>query len=184
MCPECENHFIMLIEPNKPTQGLRAIAIFEAAKGAIGLAFAVGVVGLVFHHVFPWVRWLVEHFHFADAALAPRRAVQVLAHPENFPLKIILLIALAYTAVRFAEAYGLWLARRWGEWLTLIGATLYLPFEIYWITYGATLGKITLLVLNVALVVYLAVVLMKTRGKRARDERAAAAAAMAPQGGR
>lgn len=173
----------MVIEPNKPTKGLRAIALFEAAKGAIGLAFVIGLGGLVFHHVFPWVRWLVEHFHFADAALAPRRAVEVLAHPEEFPLKVIAVIALAYTAVRFAEAYGLWLARRWGEWLTLIGAALYLPFEIYWITYGATFGKITLLVLNLALVLYLTVVLVKTRRKRAHAERAAAAA-MAAEGGR
>ena len=166
----------MVIEPNKPTKGLRAIALFEAVKGVAGLAFAFGLFGLTQHHVFPWVRWMVEHFHFADAAFAPRRVIEVLAHPEEFPLTVIIVIALAYSTLRFMEAYGLWLARRWGEWLTLIGAALYLPFEIYWIVLGATFGKITLLVLNVALVVYLAVVLVKTRRRRAHAARAAAAA--------
>ena len=175
----------MSIEPNKPTKGLRAIAVFEALKGAVGLAFAFGLYGLAHHHAYPWVRWMVEHFHFADAALAPRRAIEVVAHPEGFPLTVTAVIALAYSALRFAEAYGLWLARRWGEWLTLAGAALYLPFEIYWIVLGATLGKITLLVLNVALVVYLAVVLVKTRRKRARAALATAAghALQTPAGG-
>ncbi len=166
----------MVIEPNKPTKALRAIAIFEAGKGLLGIAAAVGLRGLAVHRVFPWVRWMVEHFHFADNALAPRRVIEVLAHPEDFPLNVWFVIALAYAAVRFSEAYGLWLARRWGEWLTLVGAALYLPFEIYWIALGVTFIKITLLVLNVALVVYLGVVLAKTRRKRAHAERAAAAA--------
>ena len=165
----------MVIEPNKPTKGLRAIAVFEALKGVVGVAFALGVYGLAQHHVYGWVRWMVEHFHFADSAFAPRRSIEVLAHPEDFPLTVCIAIALAYSALRFTEAYGLWLARRWGEWLTLIGAALYLPFEIYWIVLGATFAKITLLVLNVALVVYLAVVLVKTRRKRAHAARAAAA---------
>ena len=165
----------MVIEPNKPTKALRAIALFEAAKGTVGLAFAVGVWGLEEHHVYPWVQWMLKRFHFADAALAPRRFVEVIAHPEQFPLNICILIALAYAALRFTEAYGLWLARRWGEWLTLIGAALYLPFEIYWIVLGATFGKITLLVLNAALVVYLTVVLVKTRRRRARVALATAA---------
>ena len=175
----------MVIEPNKPTKALRAIAVFEAVKGAVGLAFAIGLLGLAEHHVYSWVRWMVKLFHFTDAALAPRRVSDVLAHPEQFPLNTCVLIALAYSVLRFMEAYGLWLARRWGEWLTLIGAALYLPFEIYWILLGATFGKITLLVLNVALVVYLAVVLVKTRRKRAHAARAAAAsrAIETPAGG-
>ena len=175
----------MVIEPNKPTKALRAIAVFEASKGAVGVAFAIGLLGLANHHVHPWVRWMVERFHFADAALAPRRAIEVLAHPEDFALTIWIVIAFAYSALRFSEAYGLWLARRWGEWLTLIGATVYLPFEIYWIVLGATFVKIALLVLNVALVVYLAVVLVKTRRKRAHAARAAAAsrAIETPAGG-
>ncbi len=175
----------MVIEPGKPTKGLRAIAIFEAAKGLVGVAFALGLYGLMQHHVYPGVRWLVEHLHFADAAVAPRRVIEVLAHPEEFPLFFCLLLAIGYTALRFVEAYGLWLARRWAEWLTLIGAALYLPFEIYWIVLGATFGKITLLVLNLALVVYLALVLVKTHRKRTRAERAAAAegALQTPAGG-
>jgi len=168
----------MVIEPNKPTKGLRAIALFEAAKGLLGLAFAVGLRGLAVHHVFPWVRWMVEHFHFADSALAPRRVIEVLAHPEHFPLNVWFLISLAYAALRFTEAYGLWLARRWGEWLTLVGAALYLPFEIYWLMLGVTFIKVALLVLNAALVVYLAVVLVKTRRKRAHAARAAARSTM------
>ena len=157
----------MVIEPNKPSKALRAIALFEAVKGVAGLVFAFGLFGLTQHHVFPWVRWMVEHFHFADAAFAPRRVIEVLAHPEDFPLTVGIVIALAYTALRFAEAYGLWLARRWGEWLTLVSAALYVPIEIYALTLGVSVLKVALLLLNLVFVAYLAAILRATRRKRA-----------------
>ena len=59
------------------------------------------------------------------------------------------------------------LARRWGEWLALLSATLYVPFEIYAIARGVSWLKVTLLLLNVAFVAYLTVVLIATRRKRA-----------------
>jgi uncharacterized membrane protein (DUF2068 family) len=37
---------------------------------------------------------------------------------------------LAYAAIRLAEGYGLWLGKHWAEWLAVISAGLYLPFEI------------------------------------------------------
>ncbi len=38
---------------------------------------------------------------------------------------------LVYSAIRFAEATGLWLEKQWAEWFALISGCLYLPIEIY-----------------------------------------------------
>lgn len=173
----------MVLEPNKPTLGLRLIAILEAAKGTLGLALGIGLWLLAGQHQHPLIQWIVEYFHLDDSAHAPHFIVEMLAHPEKFRMEVWTLLAMGYAGLRFVEAYGLWLARRWAEWLALVSAALYIPFEIYAILLGPTLLKVSLLVLNVAFVVYLGILLAATRRKRAHAARVAAAIET-PAGGR
>jgi uncharacterized membrane protein (DUF2068 family) len=157
----------MVIEPDKPTLGLRLIALLEAAKGFLGLTLGVALFSLAGHHLHPFIQWIVRHFHLMDSPHAPHFVVEMLVHPERFRLEVWTGLAMAYAALRFTEAYGLWLARRWGEWLALLSAALYVPFEIYAIALGASLLKVALLAMNVAFVAYLTMVLIATRRKRA-----------------
>jgi uncharacterized membrane protein (DUF2068 family) len=174
----------MVIEPNKPTFGLRLIALLEALKGFIGLTLGIGLLLLAGHHQHPLIQWIVDHFHLADSAHAPHFIVEMLASPDEFPLGIWTLLAAGYGMLRFAEAYGLWLARRWGEWLALVSAALYIPFEIYAIARGVTMLKVSLLALNVVFVSYLSIVLVATRRKRFRAARATSGAFETQSGGR
>jgi uncharacterized membrane protein (DUF2068 family) len=64
-------------------------------------------------------------------------------------------MAVAYSAVRLVEAYGLWHGRAWAEWFAIISGGLYLPVEIYELADHPTLVKATVLAMNVAIVVYL-----------------------------
>lgn len=175
MCSKYENDVTMLIEPNKPTLGLRLIAVLEAVKGAVAVVLAFALYTLAGHHLNPFIQWIVQLFHLDDSAHAPHLVVEMLTHPERFRLEIWTMLAAGYATLRFTEAYGLWLARRWGEWIALVSAALYIPFEVYAIAFGATALKFSLLVLNIAFVAYLGVVLMKTRRTRAHAARAAAA---------
>lgn len=181
-----EKRMRMVIEPNKPTLGLRLIAAFEALKGFIGLALGLGLHLLAGRHQHPLIRWIVERFHLDDSAHAPHFITEMLAHPERFRLEIWTLLAMGYAALRFTEAYGLWLARRWGEWLAFVSAALYIPFEIYSIVFGASWLKVSLLVLNAAFVIYLGIILAATRRKRARAALVTSAedAIETPAGGR
>ncbi len=56
-----------------------------------------------------------------------------------------------------AEAVGLWLQRRWAEYLTFVVTTLLLPLEVYELTARVSWFKVTALVVNLAIVVYLLV---------------------------
>jgi uncharacterized membrane protein (DUF2068 family) len=81
-------------------------------------------------------------------------------------------IFLAYALVEGIEAVGLWLTRRWAEYLTFVVTASLLPFEIYELTNKLSPFKIVAFAINVAVVVYLlfAKRLFGIRGGAAADE--------------
>jgi uncharacterized membrane protein (DUF2068 family) len=78
----------------------------------------------------------------------------------------------AYALLEGAEAVGLWLQKRWAEYLTFIATTVLLPLEIYELTHSVTPFKIIALIVNIAIVVYLLVAkrLFGLRGGAAAEE--------------
>ncbi|HWE83214.1 MAG TPA: DUF2127 domain-containing protein [Gaiellaceae bacterium] len=70
-------------------------------------------------------------------------------------LRLIGIAAAAYAILEGAEAYGLWLQRRWAEYLTFIATTLFVPYEIYELTEKITVIRVGAFVLNMAILVYL-----------------------------
>jgi uncharacterized membrane protein (DUF2068 family) len=60
-----------------------------------------------------------------------------------------------YAIVEGVEAVGLWLMKRWAEYLTLIVTASLLPFEVYELIHKLSPLKVVALVINIAIVVYL-----------------------------
>ena len=79
---------------------------------------------------------------------------------------------LSYGVLEGIEAIGLWLAKRWAEYLTFTATTLLLPLEIYEIIHKGTALKVIGFIINLAVVVYLlfAKRLFGLRGGGAVDE--------------
>lgn len=50
---------------------------------------------------------------------------------------------------------GLWYQRRWAEYLTFIATALFLPLEVYELTSTVSPFKVTALLINLAIVIYL-----------------------------
>jgi uncharacterized membrane protein (DUF2068 family) len=89
-------------------------------------------------------------------------------------LTLLAIGALAYAVIELVEAVGLWTARRWGEYFAMVVTSVGLPLEVYDLTRKVTATTIVLLIINLALVLYLALTkrLFGIRGgKRAYDER-------------
>jgi uncharacterized membrane protein (DUF2068 family) len=61
----------------------------------------------------------------------------------------------AYAALEGAEAVGLWLQKRWAEYLTFIATIALLPLELYELSHKVSPFKIIALIVNIAIVVYL-----------------------------
>jgi uncharacterized membrane protein (DUF2068 family) len=70
-------------------------------------------------------------------------------------LRILGLVLTAFAALEAAEMVGLWLNKRWAEYLTFVATTALVPFEIYELTNGVSVFKLIALVINLAVVLYL-----------------------------
>jgi uncharacterized membrane protein (DUF2068 family) len=75
--------------------------------------------------------------------------------------------ALGYGALELVEGIGLWLDQLWAEYLTVIATSLLLPVEIYELVRKPSFLKAGGIVVNIAIVVYLASALRR----RLRRER-------------
>jgi len=80
---------------------------------------------------------------------------------------------LAYAALEGAEAIGLWMGKRWAEYLTFVSTTVLLPLEVYEIIHKGTVLKVIGFLINLAVVIYL---LFRKRLFGLRGGRAAEAA--------
>jgi uncharacterized membrane protein (DUF2068 family) len=63
--------------------------------------------------------------------------------------------AAAYAVLEGTEAVGLWLGRRWAEYLTFVATVVFVPYEIYELTKGVSWLKLLALIINLAIVAYL-----------------------------
>ena len=61
----------------------------------------------------------------------------------------------AYALLEGVEAVGLWLGKRWAEYLTFVATIVFIPYEIHELLKSVTALKVVALVINVAIAVYL-----------------------------
>ena len=146
-------------EHNVNLQVLRGVASFELAKGLVVLLAACGVLFLVGKD--PWdiadnllrLLHISPDHHFAQVFLDWADTL------TDAKLWAVAAVAAAYSALRFTEAYGLWYARAWAEWIALVSGAIYLPFEIYKLLHHQSLFHISVLTINLAIVLYMAYLL-------------------------
>lgn len=145
---------------------LRTVAFIEFLKGIFVLLMGLSALALVHRDV-----WLIAQSVLALLHINPdRHLAQVfLDFADNVTdarLWAAAQIAFAYSALRFAEAYGLWKERSWAEWVAFISGTLLLPFEIRELLRGVTVLRSGLFLGNLAIVLYMLYLLRA--GHRAR----------------
>lgn len=136
--------------------GMRTVAFFEAAKGALVLLAGLGLLTLINRDIQAVAEHLVRLSHLNPASHYPRIFVDAASHVTNRRLWMLAAAAALYALVRGVEAYGLWYERRWAEWFALIAGGVYLPVEIYEVAHKLTWLRVAVLVTNLAVVAYMA----------------------------
>ena len=146
--------------------GLRTIALAEGAKGLAVLAVGTGVLALVHHSLQDAAETIVRHLHLNPASKYPRIFIDAAANLNDTGLLLLAGVAFFYAAMHLVEAAGLWRERRWAEWLGVCNGSIYIPFEFYELSRHVTMLKIGTLLVNAAIVAYLARELWRKRNAR------------------
>ena len=157
-------------------KALRPIAVFEAFKGAIVLIAGFGLLSFLDRDNEVYAERIIRVLHLNPAGHYPQIFIAAMARLEDSHLWALAGFAAVYAGIRFAEAYGLWHARRWAEWLAALSGAVYVPVEIYELWHRVTWLRVTALVINVAVVAYMAWLLTENRRKQAAAEKKLTAA--------
>ena len=92
-----------------------------------------------------------------DETIIEQLFFRLLVMVGNFPHMTLLAIgAFAYALLEGTEGIGLAMRRRWAEYLTVIATGVLIPFEAYEVVHKVTLFRAGALLLNLAVVGYLA----------------------------
>jgi len=141
------------------SDGIRIVALYAAAKGLLVLLAGFGLLSIVHQNVQQLAEDFVSHFHLNPASHYPRIFVELAGNISNRQLWLMAGFAFAYAGIRLVEAYGLWLQRRWAEWLAVASGSIYVPIEIYELFTGISWIKVLTLTINLSIVIYMGYVL-------------------------
>jgi uncharacterized membrane protein (DUF2068 family) len=109
--------------------------------------------------------WLAEWSEYAQDqlnlgaghGLIVQLLLRLVVFIGNFSHVDVLAIgAIVYALLEGTEGVGLAMRRRWAEYLTVIATGLLIPYEAYEVVHHVTLFKVGALLLNLAVVGYLA----------------------------
>jgi len=149
-------------------RALRAIAVFEAAKGLAALAAGIGLLELLHHDIHRLAVALLWRFHLDPARPYPTLLLHYADLLSAIDLRTLAPVALAYIAVRFLEAWGLWKEKTWAEWLGALSGALYVPLEVAHLAHRPGAINAGVLLLNLGVVGFLAFQLWMRRGRQGR----------------
>jgi len=142
------------VDERSSRAGLRAVASFEALKG--GLVVALGIFLLFAHQrAEDFAESMLFHLHLDPDRRIGQLLLDAATKVTDARLWTIAASALAYSSVRFIEAWGLWNRRVWAEWFALLSGAMYLPWEILKIMQKADWQRIGVLVVNIVIILYM-----------------------------
>ncbi|HEY8982259.1 MAG TPA: DUF2127 domain-containing protein [Streptomyces sp.] len=144
---------------------LRFLAVERAVRGVFIVLVAVAVwkfsnsqdsVRRLFDEYLDIFRPVFRHFHYDLDHSPVVGSVQKAFGYRHNTLLLVAALLLAYALIELVEAVGLWYAKRWAEYLTVVATAAFLPLEIYELTERVSWLKIATLVLNLLAVLYIA----------------------------
>lgn len=143
---------------------LRALAIERWGRGVIIALLGIGVFRLkttqislqqLFDRDLTSLKPFFDQIHFNVRDSSTVNSIEKVLNAKPSTLNLIAAGLLLYGALQIVEGIGLWSLKRWGEYVAVVGTTLFIPLEIYEIADKATWLKITVFVINVVAVLYL-----------------------------
>jgi uncharacterized membrane protein (DUF2068 family) len=147
-------------------KGVRTVATVELAKGVIVLLAGVGLLTMRHKNIWGVAESLLEFLHVNPYHHYVGVFIDLVARISDVRLWKIALVASVYVIVRFIEAYGLWYALPWAEWMAAITGGIYVPFEVDDFIKRPDWFRLTVIVVNLLIVFYMLYLRFEAEEKR------------------
>ena len=143
---------------------LRALAIERWVRGVVLALLGIAVLRLkntrvslkeLFERDLKSLDPFFRQIHFDVGDSSTIHSVEKFLDAKPSTYNLIAAGLLLYGALQIAEGVGLWSLQRWGEYVAVVGTTLFIPLEVYELTEKVSWLKLVVLLVNVAAVVYL-----------------------------
>jgi uncharacterized membrane protein (DUF2068 family) len=134
---------------------IRAFVLFLLAYGVQYFASSQTSVQAAFNKFVPAAEPLAQLFNY-DLDNSPTvTRIKHLLGSSHHTLTLVTVGLVAYAGLQLLEGVGLWLLKRWGEYVAVVGTSAFLPLEVYELSHRITWVKVAALVVNVVAVAYL-----------------------------
>ena len=143
---------------------LRLLAVERAVRGLLLVALAYGLYRFegaqgslqkVFEADLPLLQPFANRFGVDLETSGPVKLIRHAFGVSPNTLRWLSIAVLAYAALELVEAVGLWLMRRWGEYVAVVGTSIFLPLEVRELLDRVTFLRLGAFLINVAAVAYL-----------------------------
>ncbi len=152
--------------PPKAHSGLRAIALFKAAKSLLAALGAVWLFSVIGRDVHAMAAGAVRHLHLNPEWSFVHYLLGKAGSISSANIWVVIWTLAAYALVHGAEAYGLWREYTWAEWFTLLSGAIYIPLELHSMMHRLTRVNVGAFIVSLIITGYIGGVLYQTRKRR------------------
>jgi uncharacterized membrane protein (DUF2068 family) len=156
----------------KAPMGLRLIAAAKLVKGVILSFVSLGILDLMHRDIAAVALHFVLAFRISPENRFVVLLLEKLGLVESATLVRLGILSALYASVLLVEGFGLWLGAGWAEYMVVISSGLFVPEEFLATYRNFTWLKLSILLVNAVILVYVAN-LVWGRYRQRRSERAA-----------
>lgn len=154
---------IMKTERRHHDRGLLMIGLFKLAKAIFFFGLGFGAIHLLHKDLGDEVMRIATMFKFDPESKIVTLLLDKVDLIDAHRLKQISLATFAYSALALTEGIGLMLEKVWAEYLTLTLTISFLPWELFELSRHPNWFRLSLLLINLAVLGYLVWLLKKKK---------------------
>jgi uncharacterized membrane protein (DUF2068 family) len=143
---------------------LRLLGTERLVRGLLLVALAYGVYRFdgardslqrVFREDLPLLEPLADKLGIDLQDTGPVKLIEKALDARHSTLLMVAGGVLGYGALQLLEGVGLWLLKRWGEYVAVVGTSVFIPLEVYELVESVTWLRVAAFLINLFAVVYL-----------------------------
>jgi uncharacterized membrane protein (DUF2068 family) len=136
-------------------RGIRGVVLVGLGYGVLRFRASQADLRATFERALPAAKPLQDalHINLTDSAFVTR--IQSILSSKPHTLTLLAIALFAYAALQLLEAVGLWLLKRWGEYVAAVGTSVFVPLEVHELLNRITVLRVGALVVNLAAIAYL-----------------------------